>query len=144
MTRLAELLSFRRIVDSPFDACMAALDSWQLTGHGSELRLGHSVLWGPVERDSHLGTCRIEVSLARGRLRRPVRMRLDIEPWPPTATALELIPCRRVRPRRAYFEAGHDLLDRLTQALPARCHAAQGRLADRVSDIGVLTAISPV
>lgn len=38
---------------------------------------------------------------AGGRLRPPVRMRLDIEPWSPTATALELIPCQRVRPSAA-------------------------------------------
>jgi hypothetical protein len=54
-------------------------------------------------------------------------MRLDIAPWTPTATALELIPCRRVRPSRAYFEAGHDLLDRLTRALPARVPARPRR-----------------
>ena len=57
MTRqLTDLLSFQRIVHIPFDACMAALESWQLTGHGGELRLGKSVLRGPAERDPDLGT----------------------------------------------------------------------------------------
>lgn len=126
MTRqLADLLAFRRIVDIPFDACMAALESWQLTGHDGELHLGKSLLRGPVERDPHLGTCRIEVRLARGRLRPAVRMRLDTEPWSATATALELIPCQRVRSGAAYFEAGHDLLDCLTRTLPARVPVQQ-------------------
>jgi hypothetical protein len=121
--QLADVLSFRRIAGIPFDACMAALESWQLTGHDGELRLGNSLLRGPIERDHHVGTCRIEVRLARGPLRPPVRMRLDIEPWSPTATALELIPSQRVRPSAAYFAAGHRLLDTLTGSLPARVPA---------------------
>ena len=47
-------------------------------------------------------------------------MRLDIEPWSLTATALELIPCQRVRPSAAYFAAGHRLLDSLTRPLPVQ------------------------
>ena len=121
---LADVLSFRRIVGIPFDACMARLESW-LTGYGDELRLGNSLLRGPIERDHHFGTCRIEVRLARGPLRPPVRMQLDIEPWSPTAAALELIPCQRVRPSAAYFAAGHHLLDSLTRPLPARVPAHQ-------------------
>jgi hypothetical protein len=78
--QLADLVSFRRITGIPFDACIAALESWQLSGHDRELRLGDSVLRGPIQRDHHLGTCQIEVRLARGPLRPPVRMRLDIEP----------------------------------------------------------------
>jgi hypothetical protein len=124
--QLADLPSFRRIADIPFDAYMAALDSWQLTRHDGELRLGNSLLQGPIERDHHTGTRRIEVRLARGPLRPPVRMRLDIEPWSPTATALELIPRQRVRPSAAYFTAGHRLLDFLTRTLPARVPAQQG------------------
>jgi hypothetical protein len=123
--QLADLLSFRRIADIPFDAYMAALESWQLTRHDGELRLGNSLLRGPIERDHHFGTRRIEVRLARGPLRPPVRMRLDIEPWSPTATALELIPCQRVRPSAAYFAAGHRLLDSLTRPLPVRVPAQQ-------------------
>jgi hypothetical protein len=123
--QLADVLSFRRIAGIPFDACLAALESWQLTGHDGELRLGNSLLRGPIERDHHVGTCRIEIRLARGPLRPPVRMRLDIEPWSPTATALELIPCQRVRPSAAYFAAGHRLLDSLTRTLPVRVPAQQ-------------------
>jgi hypothetical protein len=121
----ADLLLFRRIADIPFDAWMAALESWPLSRHDGELRVGNSVLRGPIQRDHHLGTCRIEVRLARGPLRPPIRMRLDIEPWSPTSTALELIPCRRVRPSAAYFAAGHRLLDFLIGALPARVPAQQ-------------------
>ncbi len=123
--QLTDLLSFRRITGIPFDAYLAALDSWQLTGDHGELRLGNSLLRGPVERDQHSGTRRIEVWLTRGPLRPPVRMRLDIEPWSPTATALELIPCQRVRPSAAYFAAGHRLLDSLTRTLPVRVLAQQ-------------------
>jgi hypothetical protein len=123
--QLANVLSFRRIADIPFDAYMAALDRWQLTGHDAELRLGHTLLHGPIERDHHSGSCRIEVRLARGPLRRPVRMRLEIEPWSPTATVLELIPSQRVWPSAAYFAAGHRLLYFLTRPLPVRVPAQQ-------------------
>jgi hypothetical protein len=122
--QLADSLSFRRVADIPFDTYMAALEGWQLTRHDGELRLGHSLLRGPIRRDPHHpGTWRIEVRLARGPLRPPVRMRLNIEPWSPTATALELIPCQRVRPSAAYFAAGHRLLDSLTRPLAARVPA---------------------
>jgi hypothetical protein len=123
--QLADLPSFRRIADIPFDTYMAALDSWQLTRRDGELRLGNSLLRGPIERDPHFGTRRIEVRLARGPLGLPVRMRLDIEPSSPTATALELIPCQRVRPSAAYFAAGHRLLDFLTRPLPVRVPAQE-------------------
>lgn len=121
----ADLMSFRQIADIPFDAYMAALDSWQLTGHRGELRLGHRLLRGPAEWDPHFGTTRIEVRLAYGPMRPPVRMRLEIELWSPTATALELIPCQQVRPSAAYFAAGHRLLDSLTRPLPVRVAVQQ-------------------
>ena len=109
---------FQGIADTPFAAYMAALESWQLTGHGGELRLGNSLLRGPIEHDQHFGIWRIEVCLGRGPLRPPVRMRLEVAPWYTGATALELIPCQRVRPSAAYFAAGHRLLDFLTRTLP--------------------------
>jgi hypothetical protein len=115
---VAEWPSFRRIVPIAFGAWMAALERWQLTGPGSELRLGHTVLRGPAEHDPHFGTCRIEAHLARGPLRPPARMRLGIDHWSATATVLELIPHRRVQPTAAYFRAGRDLLEALTHALP--------------------------
>ena len=111
-------LSFRRIVDVPFEACVAALDSWRRTGHSGELRFGGSHLPGPMEHDRDSGTRRIEVRLARGPLRRRLRMRLDIDRWSSSSTALELIPCGRVRPTAAYFRAGHLLLDSLTRFVP--------------------------
>jgi hypothetical protein len=111
-------LSFRRIVDVPFQACVAALDSWQRTGHRTELRFGGSHLPGPMKNDRDSGTRRIEVRLARGPLRPRLRMRLDIDRWTSSSTALELIPCGRVRPTAAYFRAGHLLLDSLTRFLP--------------------------
>ena len=116
---------FQAIADTPFDAYMAALGSWQLTGHGGELRLGNSLLRGPIEHDQYFGTWRIEVCLGRGPLRPPVRMRLDIAPWYTGATALELIPCQRVRPSAAYLAAGHRLLEFLTRTLPVRVPVRQ-------------------
>jgi len=111
-------LSFRRIVDIPFDAYLAALESWQRTGQDGELHLGQGLLRGPIERDRDSGTCRIQVCLARRALRRPLLMRLDIDRLSSSRTALELIPCKRVRPTAGYFRAGHRLLDSLTHALP--------------------------
>jgi hypothetical protein len=116
---------FQGIADTPFDAYMAALESWQLTGHGGELRLGKSLLRGPIEHDQYFGTWRIEVYLGRGPLRPPVRMRLEIAPWYSGATELELIPCQRVRPSAAYLAAGHRLLDSLTRSLPVRVPVQQ-------------------
>ena len=110
-------LSFRRIVDIPYQACVAALGGWQAGQHG-ELPVGQSMLRGPFERDRDPGTCRIEVRLARGPLRPRLRMRLDIDRWSATSTVLELIPYRRVRPTAAYFRAGHRLLDALSHSLP--------------------------
>jgi hypothetical protein len=117
-------LSFRRIVDVPFEACVAALDSWQRTGHG-ELRSGASHLHGPMEHDRGTGTRRIQVRLARGPLCPRLPMRLDIDRWSSSSTALELIPRGRVRPTAAYFRAGHLLLDSLTRLLPQHLPAAQ-------------------
>jgi len=113
-------LSFRRIIDIPFETCVAALENWQRTEQDGELRIGHSLLRGPIEHDRPSGTCRIEVRLARGPLRPLLRMRLNIDrwSWPPARTALELIPCDRVRPTAAYFRSGHLLLDSLTRSLP--------------------------
>jgi hypothetical protein len=109
-------LSFRRIMDVPFETCVAALDGWQRTGD-YELRVGESLLRGPVEHDREMGTRRIQVRLARGSLRPPLRMRLDIDRWSASSIAVELIPCGRVRPTAAYFRAGHLLLDLLTRSL---------------------------
>ena len=118
-------LSFRRIADVPFQTCVATLDRWQRTGHGGELRAGPSLLRGPIEYDSATGTCRIQVRLARGPLRPYQRMRLDIDRWS-SSTALELIPCGRVRPTAAYFRAGHLFLDSLIRSLPpSRAPSAQ-------------------
>lgn len=119
--------SFRRIVDVPFETCVAALDSWQQTAQGGEVRFGDSLLCGPVERDPGSGTCRIQVRLARGALRRLLCMRLEIDRSSSSSTAVELIPGGRVRPTAAYFRAGHRLLDSLTGHLLQPLPAAQAR-----------------
>jgi hypothetical protein len=127
MSAVAGPLSFWRIVPIPLAAWVAALERWQLTARDGDLRLGHSVLRGPAGHDLHFRTCRIEVRLARGPLRPPVRMQLHIDNWSATATAIELIPCQRVSPTGAYFRAGRALLDDLTCAL--RAHTPAPRLA---------------
>jgi hypothetical protein len=119
--------SFRRIVDVPFETCVAALDSWQRTAQGGEARFGDSLLCGPAERDPGSATCRIQLRLARGAWRPLLRMRLDIDRWSSSSTAVELIPCGRVRPTAAYFRAGHRLLDSLTGHLLQPLPAAQAR-----------------
>ena len=119
-------LSFRRIVDVPFETCVAALGGWQQTGQG-EVRFGDSLLCGPVERDPGSGTCRIQVRLARGAWRPLLRMRVDIDRWSSSSTAVELIPGGRVRPTAAYFRAGHLLLDSLTRDLLQPRPPAQAR-----------------
>ena len=117
-------LSFRRIVDMPFDDCLAAIESWQRTGQDGELHLGYGLLRGPIERDRDSGTCRIQIRLACRPLRPPLLMRLDIDRLSSARTALELIPCKRARPTADYFRAGHRLLDSLTNALPVRAQNA--------------------
>jgi hypothetical protein len=111
-------LSFWRIVDVPFATCVAALDSWLRTRHGGELRFGGSQVLGPMEHDHDLGTRRIQVRLARGPLYPPLRMRLEIDRWSSSSTALELIPGKLVRPTADYFQAGRLVLDSLTRSLP--------------------------
>ena len=120
MVPVSGSLSFWQIVDVPFETCVAALDSWLRTGPGGGLRFGGSRLLGPVEHDRDVGTRRIQVRLARGPLHPPLRMRLDIDRWSASSTALELIPCRLVRPTADYFQAGRLLLDALTCSLPQR------------------------
>jgi hypothetical protein len=118
-------LSFRRIVDVPFEVCVAALDRWQRTGRDGGLRFGESQLLGPMEHDRDSSTRRLEVRLARGPLRPILRMRLDIDRWSSSSSALELIPCGRIRPTAAYFRAGHLLLDSLARSLPQHLPSAQ-------------------
>ena len=111
-------LSFRRIVDIPFEMCVAALEGWRREGGNGALQPGQSRLRGPIEHDRGSGTCRVEVRLARGPLRPPLRMRLNLDRSSrPSSTALELIPCGHVRATASYFRAGHLLLDSLTHSL---------------------------
>ena len=110
--------SFWQIVDVPFETYVAALDSWLGTGHRGDLRFGRSQLLGPLEHDRDVGTRRVQVRLARGPLHPPLRMRLDIDRWSSSSTALELIPSRLVRPTAEYIRAGRLLLDSLTRSMP--------------------------
>jgi hypothetical protein len=128
-------LSFDRIIDIPFEMCVATLESWQRMGQHGELPIGQSLLRWPIEHDRDCCACRIEVGLARGPLRPPRRMRLEINRGSPSSsrTALELIPCRRVRPTAAYFRSGHLLLDSLTHSL---LHPLPAQHLDRVSPGG--------
>ena len=113
-------LSFPRLIDLPFEICVATLESWQQrTGRDGELHIGQSLLRWPIEHDRGHGIYRIEAGLARGPLRPPLRMRLEIARWSrlSSRTALELIPCQLVRPTADYFRSGHLLLDSLTHSL---------------------------
>ena len=110
-------LSFWRIVDVPFETFVASLDNWLREKHGGELRFGGSQFLGSMEHDRDSGTRRIQVRLNRGPLHPPLRMRLHIDRWSSSSTALELIPSRLVRPTADYFRAGGLLLDSLTSTL---------------------------
>ena len=68
-------LAFWRIVDVPFETCVAAFDGWLPTINGGELRIGGSQLLGPIEHDRELGTHRIQVRLARGAMYPMLRTR---------------------------------------------------------------------
>jgi hypothetical protein len=113
-------LSFWRIADVPFETYVAALENWLPSRHGGELWSGGSQLLAPLEHDRELSTRRIQVRLARGPLHPPLRMRLDIDRWSASSTALELIPGRLVRPTAEYFRAGRLLLDSLTRSVSQR------------------------
>jgi hypothetical protein len=126
MVSVDRSLAFRRIIDVPFGTCVAAFDSWQRPGRG-ELRVGKSLLRGPIEHDRKTGTRRIQVRLDRGSLRPPLRMRLEIDRRSASSTVVELIPCGRVRPTAAYFRAGHLLVDLLTRSLLQYVPAAVAR-----------------
>jgi hypothetical protein len=92
---------------------------WSLWWWVARVRVGQSRLRGPIEYDHGSGTCRVEVRLARGPLRPLLRMRLNIDCWScsPPRSALELIPCGRVRATARCFRASHLLLDSLTRSL---------------------------
>ena len=119
-------LSFPRIIDVPFEICVAAMESWQRAARSGELRIGQALLRWPIEHGRDRGARQIEVWLAQGPLRPRVRMRLEVDQWSASLarTALELIPCHRVWPTGAYFRSGHLLLDSVThllrQDLPAQ------------------------
>src|SRR6188472_3906399 len=120
MCSSAGWLSFRRIVDIPFETCVAALESWwRREEHDGDLHVDQSRLRGLMQPDRDSGTWWIDVRLARGPLRPTLAMRLGLDRWgsSSSSTALELIPCQRVRPAASYFRAGHLLLDTLTHSL---------------------------
>ena len=117
MVPVIESLSFWRIEDVPFETCVAALDGWLRAGRDGGLRFGGSQLLGPMEHDHNVGTRRIQVRLARGPWYPMLRMRLDIDRWSSSSTALELIPGRLVQPTADYFRAGRLLLESLTHSV---------------------------
>ena len=129
MVPLPGSLSFWRVVDVPFEACVAGLDSWLRTGHGGELLFGGSQLLGPMEHDLGVGTRRIQVRLARGPLYPPLRMRGD-RPLVLIVYRMELIPSRLVGLQTIISGAGRLLLDSLTRAVPAS--GAVGHAVNRV------------
>src|SRR6202158_2304934 len=138
-------LPFRRIIDAPLPTCLAAIDNGQRTQPDGQLRIGHSRIHGPIKHDRDSGTHQIEVRLARGPLRPLLRMRLNIDRWSCSYTALELIPCGRVLPTAAYFRAGHLPRDSLARSLSLQLPAAHARDTEsrhpRSSVPGVLNSV---
>lgn len=109
-----ESLTFTRLVDVSCAAYRHALAAWRDTP-GSRGATRHASWVGPVQVDA-LHAWRAAVRLPRTIGMRPIRMDLLILPW--TArddrTLLELVPRSRLRPGRAYFRAGHALMDELS------------------------------
>jgi len=62
-------LSFPRIIDVPFEICVAAMESWQRAARSGELRIGQALLRWPIEYGRDRGARQIEVWLAQGPLR---------------------------------------------------------------------------
>lgn len=86
----ADQLSLWRIVNVPFGTWLAAMERWQLSGPGSESRLGRSLLHGPAEHDHHFGTCQIQARLALGPLppgADAAQHRLLVPPPPPSRSS---------------------------------------------------------
>lgn len=119
------LLSLRRTASILFDARMAALERWKLTGHHGDCASPPACCQGRSSAITHVGTCQLEACPARWPLPPPVRMRRDIDPWPPTATSPERILCRQVSQSTAYLAADHHRLDSLTRTPPVREPAQQ-------------------
>ena len=86
-------LSFPRIIDIPYEICIATLESWPRLGRDSELRIGPSRLRWPIEDERDDGMRRIEVGVDRGRLRAPRRMSMEISRW--SRWPAERQPCTR-------------------------------------------------
>ena len=101
-------LSFRRIIDIPFETCVAALENWQRTGQDGELRIGPSLLRGPIEHDRDSGTCKIEVCLARGLLRRPSALTTSPRASRPHPRAYPDRAEPRPMVRMSWFDATND------------------------------------
>ena len=127
MSAEIEAVAFTRLVDIPFEQCVAALETWWLIeGTGPGQKGGaQSHLVGDLERPLGTGGCRIGVRLARRAPWPGSLMELEVWPWSSSRglTLLELVPRRTVNPSRRYFQAGHAFLDMLIEAL--RLHASE-------------------
>jgi len=108
---------------------VAALGSGQLTGPDGGRRVGQALVCGPAEHDRDCGTCLVQVHLARGPLRPPLRMRLQADHWSssPPRTALETHP-PRARPAQRRLLPGRPPAAGLPGPLArtARADAAHG------------------
>ncbi len=119
--------SFRRMVPIPFTAWLAALDSWQLTGPGGELRLGQGVLRGPAEHDRHFGTCRVETLVITRKAGKVVTIPLA----PRTARAIDLATGERVE-GPIFLTSDGQRLDRHGAARVVRRVARRAGISVRV------------
>jgi hypothetical protein len=106
--------SFLRIVDGSYAEVLSVVVA--LTGqhrHVASWPRAPQPRLGEVRLGTTAARCSISLALGYGRLTRVIPMVLEIAPWSESSTLLELIPCRRIRPTRRYFRAGHQLLDAL-------------------------------
>jgi hypothetical protein len=108
--------SFLRMLRRPFKDVVAELeDWWQRQEHDGIARIDPRTRVGRLSLES--GTARLDVTTTDPwhPFKRPVQMELELTPWTEeqTMTRLELIPRRRVRLTRRYFNAGHRTLNAL-------------------------------
>jgi hypothetical protein len=107
-------LTFSRRVDRPFEASLNAIVHW----HPDPAMFDEGC--ATIDAPEKARRYRLSVRLRRiGR--RSVPMELVVTRWSTSATHVELLPLRAVRPGRRYFVKGRALLDDATETIASAC-----------------------
>ncbi len=117
--------SFVRHVDLSFPAVVSALETWWEADQSEGfVNLAATVLVGRLSIEHGIGRVGVVVRRPRRPSTRSFVMELELAPWSERrpVTRLELVPRRRVRLSRRYFQTGHWVVDTLITEL--RCSSA--------------------